>query len=235
MVLVVSSLTLAMMLQVIDGTEVVWQRPPVTAPPRGVLLALHGCLHSALDWFPRGATCPDCIGEHAAAALLCYLRTGVQPQPPARHTNSSHAGLPEEVRATSAALLRGYMVVAASSLDRRHRRCWALPRRPDRPSVDTRAVRQEAPASASCNGALSDANAWLYGTLAAACASGCPAGTPACICCHSSHAPARRPAGGRAGGAAAARGPGRAAAACARRLVRRRDGAAAAGPCAARR
>jgi len=49
-------------------------------------------------------------------------------------------GLPEEVLITSTALSRGYAVVAVSSRDREHRRCWSIPHQPQSHTVDTLAV-----------------------------------------------------------------------------------------------
>lgn len=77
---------------------------------KGILLAFHGCSHGAIDWWPKSTTCPTCIG------------------------------LPEEVLITSTALSRGYAVVAVSSRDREHRRCWSIPHQPQSHTVDTLAV-----------------------------------------------------------------------------------------------
>ena len=69
-----------------DGTEFVFQKP--LRPPLGTVLFLHGCAHSATDFFPPASNCPQCIG------------------------------LPEEVKMTRIALEKRYSVVAVSSTDR---------------------------------------------------------------------------------------------------------------------
>ena len=62
--------------------------------PSALLFLAHGCNHGAIDFWPHDAKCPECIG------------------------------LPEEVRLVKAALLAGFAVIAISSADRLHRRCW---------------------------------------------------------------------------------------------------------------
>jgi hypothetical protein len=57
------------MLQVIEGTEVVWAKPSGSGPPKGLLLAFHGCSHAAIDWFPRSDSCKDCIGVWAVVGV----------------------------------------------------------------------------------------------------------------------------------------------------------------------
>ncbi len=79
--------------QVLNGTEVVWQRPAADSH-EGVLLTFHGCGHGAVDFFPKSAGCPKCIG------------------------------LAEEVNITRTALARGLALVAVSSADRDGSRCW---------------------------------------------------------------------------------------------------------------
>eukprot|EP00177_Eucheuma_denticulatum_P003967 GFKZ01007170.1.p1 GENE.GFKZ01007170.1~~GFKZ01007170.1.p1 ORF type:complete len:432 (-),score=39.81 GFKZ01007170.1:166-1356(-) len=69
-----------------DGTQAVLQRPHIT--PRGTILLLHGCSHSATDYFPPTAHCPACLG------------------------------LPQNRRLADLALQWGYNVVAVSSTDR---------------------------------------------------------------------------------------------------------------------
>ena len=76
------------------AVELVWQQP--ARPARGVLLLLHGCSHSATDWWPRGSACDRCMG------------------------------LPEEQKIVRAALVRGYVAVAVSSEDRAKSRCWRI-------------------------------------------------------------------------------------------------------------
>lgn len=61
---------------------------------KGVLFVAHGCNHGAIDFWPKSLACPACIG------------------------------LPEELLITRTALSRGYAVVAISSHDRQHSRCW---------------------------------------------------------------------------------------------------------------
>lgn len=68
---------------------VIWELPVGGGPPVAALLALHGCSHSAGDFWPPSATCADCLG------------------------------LPEEVLIRRAALRRAMVVVAVSSADRR--------------------------------------------------------------------------------------------------------------------
>ena len=71
--------------------ETVWQKPEGA---KGVLLLLHGCSHSAKDFFPASDACPSCMG------------------------------LPEEIRITQTALSRQYAVIAISSNDRKNHKCW---------------------------------------------------------------------------------------------------------------
>lgn len=66
----------------------------VPTNPKAVLLLFHGCQHSCTDWWPKSGGCPTCTG------------------------------LPEEVRITEAAVGEGFAVVALSSQDRTHNRCW---------------------------------------------------------------------------------------------------------------
>ena len=76
-------------------------RPPVEVVwqspgrgvPTGVLLLSHGCSHSATDWWPPSSSCPRCTG------------------------------LPEETRIVAAALQRGMLAIAVSSVDR-DTMCW---------------------------------------------------------------------------------------------------------------
>lgn len=67
-----------------DGrVEAIWNVP---ASAKGTVLALHGCSHSALDWFPRDESrCPEC------------------------------RGLAQEQKITNAALDAGYALLAVSS------------------------------------------------------------------------------------------------------------------------
>ncbi|CAN8071991.1 unnamed protein product [Agarophyton chilense] len=71
-----------------DGTELVFQK---VSNPRGTILLLHGCSHSATDWFPPSAFCRECIG------------------------------LPEEMKIVYQSLLRGYSVLAVSSTNRKRK------------------------------------------------------------------------------------------------------------------
>lgn len=66
----------------------------VPASHKAILLLFHGCKHSSTDWWPKSEKCTNCTG------------------------------LPEEVRIIEAALAEGYIVVALSSQDRVHSRCW---------------------------------------------------------------------------------------------------------------
>lgn len=68
-----------------DGTEFVFQ---IARKQQGTVLLLHGCSHSATDWFPVSPGCQDCIG------------------------------LPEEMRIAYISLLSGYSVISVSSTDR---------------------------------------------------------------------------------------------------------------------
>lgn len=52
-------------LQLIEGTEVVWQKPENEL--QGVLLAFHGCSHGAIDWWPPDDNCPLCTGQEMLA------------------------------------------------------------------------------------------------------------------------------------------------------------------------
>ncbi|KAG2425049.1 hypothetical protein HYH02_015098 [Chlamydomonas schloesseri] len=113
-------LAVAVVMQTIDGAEVVWQAPPLAAAAatagsaiggsggsssssgsssrvRGVVFIAHGCGHSAIDWWPQSESCPKCIG------------------------------LPEEMNVTLHLLTRGYVAVAVSSADRTRSRCWQNP------------------------------------------------------------------------------------------------------------
>lgn len=88
----------------VDGTELIFQKPMNTS--LGTVLMLHGCSHSATDFFPRGESCDTCIG------------------------------LPEEMRMTRAALQRGYSVVAVSSTDRARKCWKTHPKAEDGPDYD---------------------------------------------------------------------------------------------------
>lgn len=69
-----------------DGTEMVIQSPDGRS--RGTILLLHGCSHSATDYFPPGKDCPQCLK------------------------------LPESSKIAQMALWRGFNAVAVSSTDR---------------------------------------------------------------------------------------------------------------------
>lgn len=71
----------------VDGVEFVYEVPSGTV--KGVVLLLHGCSHSATDFWHSSEGCRDCIG------------------------------LPEEVRVRQAGLARGYIAVAVSSSNRK--------------------------------------------------------------------------------------------------------------------
>lgn len=71
-----------------DGTTLVLQSVP---NQNGALLLLHGCSHSATDFFPPTSTCPNCTG------------------------------LPESLRITQLALSRRLSVIAVSSTNRLHK------------------------------------------------------------------------------------------------------------------
>lgn len=71
-----------------EPIEFVYQSP---ADPRGVLLVLHGCSHSATDMWPPSPSCPTCIG------------------------------LPIETTIVAHALARDWTVAAVSSKDRAHK------------------------------------------------------------------------------------------------------------------
>ena len=49
-----------LVLQAVEGVEVVWQGLP---SPKGILMLFHGCRHSATDYFPKSDSCPACLGE----------------------------------------------------------------------------------------------------------------------------------------------------------------------------
>jgi len=51
----------------IEGTEVLWQRPP---HPKAALFLAHGCSHSATDWWEKSEYCPDCIGLPEEMAIV---------------------------------------------------------------------------------------------------------------------------------------------------------------------
>lgn len=69
-----------------DGTELVILK--TILEPKGTIILLHGCHHSATDWFPRGTECLKC------------------------------RGLPESVRIAQLAWSERYNVIAVSSTDR---------------------------------------------------------------------------------------------------------------------
>ncbi len=65
-------------------------------PPKGIVLLLHACTHSALKFFsPSPSTCPNCMG------------------------------LSEELQIARITIKRGYIPVAVSSVDRK-RGCWSM-------------------------------------------------------------------------------------------------------------
>eukprot|EP00798_Chlamydomonas_sp_ICE-L_P003267 gene3267-13291_t len=64
------------------------------AKPVGVLFLAHGCSHGATDFWYMSDSCPTCIG------------------------------LPVEVQIREIALSMGFAVVAISSQEREHSRCW---------------------------------------------------------------------------------------------------------------
>lgn len=70
----------------VDGSELVWQKP-LNTPTAAIFLA-HGCAHSATDWWPKSANCPNCIG------------------------------LPVETSIVTSFLNEGYLVISTSSQDR---------------------------------------------------------------------------------------------------------------------
>ena len=63
--------------------------------PKGVVFLAHGCAHAATDWWPKSESCPLCIG------------------------------LPIEMSIVRAILLREYVAIAVSSIDRESK-CWML-------------------------------------------------------------------------------------------------------------
>ena len=67
---------------------------PTGGASRGIVFFAHGCSHSSIDWWPKTKECPTCIG------------------------------LPVERALVTAALKRGYVAVAQSSQNRKHR-CWS--------------------------------------------------------------------------------------------------------------
>lgn len=87
-----------------DSTEIVIQAPPLSSgsSPRGLVLLLHGCSHSATDFWPRSKYCETCTG------------------------------LPEETKIVSELVRTGYTAMAVSSTDRRSLgtangvRCWKV-------------------------------------------------------------------------------------------------------------
>lgn len=66
---------------------------PPGGKPKGVIFLAHGCSHSGTDWWPHSDTCPWCIG------------------------------LPVERSIVAEALRRGYVAMALSSANRKHK-CW---------------------------------------------------------------------------------------------------------------
>ena len=55
-------------LEVLRGTEITWQKPPLFV--KAVLFVAHGCGHSALDFFDRSKTCQQCIGLPEEKAVV---------------------------------------------------------------------------------------------------------------------------------------------------------------------
>eukprot|EP00983_Pelagomonas_calceolata_P016300 515361-Pelagomonas_calceolata.AAC.2 len=53
--------------QVLENTEIVWQKP--TGTPRALLLIAHGCSHSAVDFWPKSGRCPTCLGQLSSFSL----------------------------------------------------------------------------------------------------------------------------------------------------------------------
>lgn len=111
-----------------------WQWQPLSLAVDSLTAALlfgfcYG-LHCALAYVKSSDLTP--ATTHCCAALPAL------PTPP-------HPGLPEEVLITHTALARFYAVVAISSRDRAHRRCWAVPLQPETHSVDTLSVGGHAP------------------------------------------------------------------------------------------
>jgi hypothetical protein len=65
--------------QDIEGTEVVWQMPyGQEQKPKGLLLAFHGCSHGAIDWWPKGSGCAECIGVYVQMhRVVCTAAAGM--------------------------------------------------------------------------------------------------------------------------------------------------------------
>lgn len=102
--------------------------------------SLAAALLLGLVVLPALRTCYLCL--HSTRGQL----TGPLSSPLPPHTAALPAlphhppGLPEEVLIIRTALARFYAVVAISSRDRVHRRCWAVPHQPGTHSVDTLSV-----------------------------------------------------------------------------------------------
>ena len=77
----------------VNNIEAVYQLPSSTTTIKGVVFLAHGCSHSATDWWPKSDSCPLCIG------------------------------LPVEMSIVRYGLEHGYVMLAMSSTNRRHK-CW---------------------------------------------------------------------------------------------------------------
>lgn len=76
------------------AAEAMWEFPSHSQEPAGIFAVFHGCAHSGTDFFAPTPSCSSCLA------------------------------LPEEVKITKAALAKGHAVLAISSTDRHHSRCW---------------------------------------------------------------------------------------------------------------
>ena len=109
--------------QMIDGQEVVYERP--TGTPKGILALFHGCQHSAIDFWSRQPACASCIGERFSlvSGIQCLLAVNMITGLTSMRL-VTHAGLPEEKSIVKSAAARGYVSIAFSSMDREGSRCW---------------------------------------------------------------------------------------------------------------
>jgi hypothetical protein len=58
--------------QLHDGIEFVYQLPQniETLKLRGVVMLAHGCSHQSTDWWPKGKSCPNCIGLPVETSIV---------------------------------------------------------------------------------------------------------------------------------------------------------------------
>lgn len=61
--------------KLLGDIEFVYQQPPTCSTAVGVLFLAHGCSHSAMDAWPQGPECPDCIGLPVETSIVANALT----------------------------------------------------------------------------------------------------------------------------------------------------------------